>query len=111
MTGILSMEDVELEEEIEEPSQSIVQKDAPAAPSSIHNNESDAPADGDILNFQFSVFYKDLQKHMASLFQKAGGGGKVWFSGKIDTKTGKVISSDLEKWANSSGLMDHVLDF
>ena len=48
----------------------------------------------DILPFEISVPYKDTQKYMVQ-FQRTGGNGRVWVSGKINTNTGMVISSTL----------------
>jgi hypothetical protein len=50
---------------------------------------------GDVMDFEFHMLYGRVSKYMAPLFQKIGDGGKVWFCGKIDKKTGKVISSSL----------------
>lgn len=48
----------------------------------------------DVLSFEFFVYFNELQKHMASLFQSTSGNRIVWFSGKIDKKIGRVISSN-----------------
>jgi hypothetical protein len=50
---------------------------------------------GDVMDFEFHMLYGRVSKYMAPLFQKIGDGGKVWFCGKIDKNTGKVISSSL----------------
>jgi len=48
-----------------------------------------------IKKFEFSLLFGDISKYMARLYQKIGEGGKIWFSGRIDTKTGRVISANL----------------
>ncbi len=58
-----------------------------------YNN--DVGTSNDILHFEFSVPYKDTQRYMQELFQKTGTNGRVWVSGKINTKTGMVITSTL----------------
>lgn len=91
----LQMEDVELEEEFEEPSQSIVpDKTSPAAPSSIHYNESGAPED-DILDFEFSMVFGDIQEYVSSLYRRTSDNSEVWFNGIIDTKTKKIVHAGL----------------
>lgn len=62
-----------------------------------HESTYDDHADtsNDILPFELSVPYKDTQRYMQELFQKTGGNGRVWISGKINTKTGMVTSSTL----------------
>jgi hypothetical protein len=59
--------------------------------SSASTNENDM----DILPFEFSMIYRELRNHLAPLHTKIGDGGKVWFSGKINKKTGEVVSSNL----------------
>ncbi len=73
-------------------------------------NKNDVYITKEILKFEFSMFYKDVQKYMAVLFRKQGGNGKVWFSGKIDKKTGVVISSTLGK-INQHQQQDVSIDF
>jgi hypothetical protein len=66
-------------------------------------NDNDVDTANDIFHFEFFVFYKDLQKHMVSLFQSKVGSGKVWFSGTIDKNTGLVISSNLGRINQQQG--------
>ncbi len=49
-------------------------------------------ADKMILDFEFCIPYKDINRYIESL-QQYGDSADVWFSGKIDTSTGKVVSS------------------
>lgn len=49
----------------------------------------------DILEFEFPLIFEDIHKYMAPLYCKIGDYGEVWFSGRIDTKTGRVISANL----------------
>jgi hypothetical protein len=83
-------EDAEPEEDLEVPSQFIGQDEA--AHAFTHNNKPDEP-EGVILNFEFSMVFRDIRNHMATIFKNVGDRGNVWFSGKIDRKTGKVISA------------------
>jgi hypothetical protein len=66
---------------------------ATKSPISTYNNDADTA--NDMLPFEFSMPYKDTQRYMVDLFQKTGGNGRVWVSGKINTKTGMVTSSTL----------------
>jgi hypothetical protein len=45
----------------------------------------------DILEFEFHLLFGDLSRQMAPLYPKIGDAGKVWFSGRIDKNTGKVL--------------------
>ena len=74
----------------EEPSQLIDQDETSAA--SNHNNKPDE-SEGNILDFEFCMVYSDIQGHLAPLHSRIGSNGKVWFSGKIDKNTEKIISS------------------
>jgi hypothetical protein len=49
----------------------------------------------DILPFEFSTHYKELQNHMVLQFRNSGNRGKVWFNGKINIKTREVISTNI----------------
>jgi hypothetical protein len=82
-------ENLELKEALEKSSQ-FVSSDKMSSTSTY---DSEVDTSNKILHFEFFVFYKELQKHMVSLFQSKVGSGKVWFSGTIDKKTGKVTSS------------------
>jgi hypothetical protein len=64
----------------------------------------------DILPFEFSIPYKDLQNYMQELFQKTGINGRVWCSGKINTKTGMVTSSNVGR-INQHQQQDVSIDF
>ncbi len=56
---------------------------------------SESTHENDFLPFEFSMIYRELQNHLTLLYSKIGKHGKVWFSGKINKKTGAVISSNL----------------
>lgn len=60
---------------------------------SKYDNEADTP--NDILPFEFSIIYRELRYHLTPLYSKIGDHGKVWFCGKINKKTGLVISTNL----------------
>lgn len=49
----------------------------------------------DAVDFEFPLHFGIVHTHMDSIYQKVGDGGKVWFSGKIDKRTGKVISAKI----------------
>jgi len=53
----------------------------------------------DVLPFEFSMFYRDLQKYMAASYKRLGNNGKVWFSGKIDKRIGVVTAANLGRLA------------
>jgi hypothetical protein len=42
-------------------------------------------------DFEFSLPLGDVKYHIAALYPKIGDAGKVWFSGKIDMDTGKIL--------------------
>ncbi|MER5174860.1 MAG: hypothetical protein ABJB76_03815 [Candidatus Nitrosocosmicus sp.] len=87
-------ENLQLKEALEKSSLLITaDKMVTVSPVSTYNNEVDTASD--ILPFEFFMFYKELQKHMAPLYQKMGERAKIWFNGKINTKTGVVIYSTL----------------
>jgi len=44
------------------------------------------------IDFQFSILLGDIKYHIAALYHKIGDAGKVWFSGKLDKDTGKILS-------------------
>jgi hypothetical protein len=43
-------------------------------------------------DFEFALCFRDVRIQMASMYNQIGDRGKVWFSGKIDRMTGKVIA-------------------
>jgi len=49
--------------------------------------------DIDILPFEISWSFRELRNYSAPLHSKIGDNGRVWFSGKINKNTGKVISA------------------
>lgn len=42
-------------------------------------------------DFEFSLLLGEIKYHLVS-YPKIGDGGKVWFSGKLDKDTGKILS-------------------
>jgi hypothetical protein len=60
----------------------------------VSANTHDNEMDKSILHFEFPMHYKDLQNHMDLLFKSSSNDEEVWFNGKIDKKTEKVISSN-----------------
>ena len=57
--------------------------------------DNDLDTSNDILDFEFSMLFRELRYHLAPLHSKIGDQGKVWFSGKINKNTGIVVSSNL----------------
>jgi hypothetical protein len=51
-------------------------------------------------DFEFSLLLGEIKYHLASLYPKIGDGGKVWFSGKLDKDTGKILSIKFGRIAN-----------
>ena len=47
-----------------------------------------------VLDFEFCLKFKDIQQYMAPLFNKIGDNGNVWFHGKINTKSSRVIEAN-----------------
>ncbi len=70
-------------------SQIVASNSASSVISSKYINDSDA--EDHIIQFEFSLLYGEIRRHMAPLYQKIGDNGKIWFSGKIDKRTREVI--------------------
>ena len=85
------MEGVEPAVELEEPIQSTDQDETAVHHQSITMNRKHLMMMAIFCTSTFSVPYKELQKYLASFFQKMAGGGEVLFNVKIDKKTGNVI--------------------
>ncbi len=79
---------LELQEALEKSSQFV------SADKMESTYDNDRNTINDILPFEFFMPYKKILNYMIPLFQKTGDGGEVWFNGKIDKKTGKVISAN-----------------
>jgi glucose-6-phosphate 1-dehydrogenase len=45
-----------------------------------------------LVHFEFSLTFGDVRLYMMPLYSQLGDAGKVWFSGKLDANTGKVVS-------------------
>jgi hypothetical protein len=50
-----------------------------------------------ILPFELHWSFKEIREYMAPLFPKGGDPQQVWFNGKIDVETGKIVSSGFGK--------------
>lgn len=69
-------------------------------PVNIQKNEND---DGmTMMDFEFPLVFRNTQRYMSSLYLKVGSGGKVWFNGRIDKKTEKVIAAYIGKISERS---------
>ena len=49
---------------------------------------------GRLLDFEFCLKFKDIQQYMAPQFNTIGNNGDVWFNGKINTESGKVVETN-----------------
>ncbi len=61
-----------------------------------HNSEYGGFDYGDdyIIAFEISFRFGDICRHRIPLYQMIGEFGKIWFSGSIGKRTGKVVSSN-----------------
>jgi hypothetical protein len=90
------MYDENYEQEAPEKSSQFISADnIPSTSESSYIYDNDIDTFNDILPFEFFVYYTELQKFMASIFRSKGDNRKVWFNGKINKKTGVVVSSNL----------------
>jgi ParB family transcriptional regulator, chromosome partitioning protein len=48
------------------------------------------------------ITFGEIKYHLVSLYPKIGDGGKVWFSGKLDKDTGKILSVKFGRIANKT---------
>jgi len=92
-------ENLELKEALEKSSQFVCADKIEFT--STHDN--DAAMANDILHFEFPLLFRDIRNYMAPLHPKIGDQGKVWFSGKIDIRNRKVISSNLGRIIQQQG--------
>ncbi len=88
----LYTKNLELEEALAKSNQMITADKMVSTSTDDHDKENN----NEILNFEFFMPYGELQKHMASLYQKASS-VEVWFCGKIHKNTRKVLSPKLGK--------------
>jgi hypothetical protein len=70
---------------------------------SDHNHANNAG----ILNFEFSLPFRELQSYMANLFSQFGQREEVWFSVSIDKKTGKVMTAKAGRIVTKDKLPHH----
>jgi hypothetical protein len=52
-------------------------------------------AASDTIDFEFPLLLGDIRPYMAPLYKKIGDTGEVWFAGKLDIRTRKVIEAHL----------------
>jgi hypothetical protein len=43
-------------------------------------------------DFEFSLLLGDIKYRLAALYPRIGDAGKVWFSGKLDKDSGRILS-------------------
>ncbi len=69
----------------------------------IYNNENRSTTENknnissniNIKNFEFSMKVRTIREYIMYRFSTLGDNGSIWFSGKLDVKTGKVVFSNL----------------
>ena len=65
---------------------------------SKHKENLDANYDNSLheqlLDFEICFKFKDIQRHMAPLFNIIGDNGNIWFHGKINKNSGKVVEAN-----------------
>lgn len=59
------------------------------------NSESEYDDGGHVIYFEFSLKFRKISEYMRPLFREIGNNGDVWFSGSIDKRTGRVLSSNI----------------
>src|SRR6476620_1994184 len=69
-------ENLELKEALEKSSK-LITADKMSTVSTMSTYGDDAYTSNDILSFECSLPYKDIQRYMQDLFQKTGGNGRV----------------------------------
>ena len=55
---------------------------------------SDNGLNGPLLGFEFCLKFKEIQQRMALLFNRIGENGDIWFHGKINKNSGKVVEAN-----------------
>jgi hypothetical protein len=70
-----------------------------------HQNESIICSSDDkqksIIDFEFSLPWDDVHQYMGLKFKKDGSFAKVWFNGRIDIQTGRVITASVGSISDS----------
>jgi hypothetical protein len=74
---------------------STADKELPSTSTPAIVNDSQSTFD-----FEFALCFRDLRVQMASMYNQIVDRGKVWFSGRIDRMTGKVIDVKIGRTAN-----------
>jgi hypothetical protein len=87
-----NLENIEPEDDLEEPSQSTGHE---GTDDISHHNDKKGASEDDILDFEFSIVFGDIQKYMSLLHGRFDNDGKVWLSGLIDRNTGEVVHAGL----------------
>jgi hypothetical protein len=64
----------------------------------------------DIIDFEFSLLLGDIGAYMDQIYNETGDIGDVWFSGRLNIKTGKVIEAHIGRKRISSLNDDSVED-
>lgn len=56
----------------------------------------------EVLAFEFSLPWDDIHQYMGLKFKVDGSFAKVWFNGRIDMQTGKVITASVGSISNNN---------
>jgi hypothetical protein len=56
---------------------------------------SDKSLNGQLLDFEFSLKFKDLRQYMTTIFNRIGDNGDVWFHGKVDKNSGHIAEVNI----------------
>jgi len=78
-----------------EPTADTIIAHSPSAPEIILESDQ-----SNNIDFEFSLLFGELSRHLAALYPKIGDGGKVYFSGKVQKDTGKVLSAKIGRIAD-----------
>jgi hypothetical protein len=95
--GKLYSENLELKEALEKATRSITADNMISA-SSLSTSQPTSCTDNnhavdDILEFEFPLLVEDVRKYIVAINSKTTDGRNAWFSGRIDKKTGRVVSA------------------
>jgi hypothetical protein len=86
-------------ESSELPRLSSIERENVTGPELHHQNDAVIYCSSDnrksILDFEFSLLWEDVHQYMGLIFKANGSIAKVWFNGRINTETGKVIAASV----------------
>ena len=56
---------------------------------------SDKSLNGQLLDFEFCLKFKDLRQYMTTIFNRIGDHGDIWFHGKVDKNSGHIAEVNI----------------